>query len=141
MLPRIVVDSSVILKWLYRADEKYLEQADKILQDGYTDKIFILAPELAKYEVGNVLLAAKKLEVGKAKEVFDIFYSLPVQFIAETLGHAEETYAVGSKSGITYYDASFVALAKKEGAILITDNPKHQQKFPGVKVVSLKDYQ
>ena len=42
MLPRIVVDSSVILKWLYRTDEKYLEQADKILQDGYTDKIFIL---------------------------------------------------------------------------------------------------
>jgi len=140
MLPKIVTDSSVILKWLYRTDEKYLEQADKILQDGYTNKIFILAPELAKYEVGNVLLAAKKLEVGKAREALEIFYSLPVQFIAETLGHAKGTYAVGSKSGITYYDASFVALARKEGAILVTDNPKHQQKFPGVKVIPLKEY-
>lgn len=140
MLPRIVVDSSVILKWLYRTDEKYLEQADKILQDGYTNKIFILAPELAKYEVGNVLLAAKKLEVGKAKEALEVFYSFPVQFISETIEISKSTYVIGSKFYVTYYDASFIALAKQENAILITDNPKHQQKFPGVKVVPLKDY-
>lgn len=140
MLPKIVVDSSVIFKWLYRTDEKYLEQADKLLQDGYTNKIFLLAPELSKYEVGNVLLAAKKLDAGKAKEALEIFYALPVQFISETIELSKGTYVIGSKSGITYYDASFAALAKQEKAILITDNPKHQQKLLGVRVIPLKDY-
>ena len=140
MAKKVVVDSSVIVKWVNRENEQDLDEADSLLNDVLVGRVELIAPELAKYEVGNVLLAAKKLEVGKAKKVFEIFYSLPVQFIAETLGHAEETYATGSKSGITYYDASFVALAKKEGAILITDNPKHQQKFPDVKVIPLKDY-
>ena len=139
-LPKFVVDSSVIFKWLYRTDEKYLEQADRLLQDGYTNKIFLLVPELSKYEVGNVLLMAKKLDAERAKEALEIFYSLPVQFISETIELSRETYAIGNKSGITYYDASFAALAKQEEAVLITDNPKHQQKFPGVKVVSLKEY-
>jgi len=139
-LPKFVVDSSVIFKWLYRTDEKYLEQADRLLQDGYTNKIFLLAPELSKYEVGNVLLAAKKLDARKAKEVLEVFYSFPIRFISETIELSKETYVIGSKSGITYYDASFAALAKQEEAILITDNPKHQQKPLGVKVVTLKEY-
>jgi len=141
MLPKVVIDSLVIFKWLYRADEKYLKQADKLLQDGYTNKIILLAPELAKYEVGNVLLVAKKLDLEKAKETLEFFYTLPVQFISETIELSKETYAISRKSGITFYDASFVALAKQEKAVLITDNPKHQQKFPGVKVIPLKDYQ
>jgi predicted nucleic acid-binding protein len=41
---------------------------------------------------------------------------------------------------MTYYDASFVALARIENAVLVTDNPKHQAKQLAVKVISLKDY-
>ena len=41
---------------------------------------------------------------------------------------------------MTYYDASFIALAKQEDAILVTDNPKHQTKISGVKVVPLGEY-
>jgi len=41
---------------------------------------------------------------------------------------------------ITYYDASFIALAQQENAIFITDNTKHQGKTSEVKVIPLSKY-
>src|SRR3989338_6636587 len=52
---RIVVDSSVIVKWLSSQDEKFIPQANKILQDAKEEKIEIYTTELANYEVGNTL--------------------------------------------------------------------------------------
>lgn len=42
--------------------------------------------------------------------------------------------------GITYYDASFLSLAEQLGAVLVTENVKHQVKSSQVKVIPLKDY-
>ena len=47
---------------------------------------------------------------------------------------------IAESAGITYYDASFMALAKQEKATLVTDNPKHQRKIQGIKVIALKNY-
>lgn len=55
-MKKLIVDSSVIIKWLHKEDEKYLGQAAKILEDVKNGTITLLAPELAKYEVGNALL-------------------------------------------------------------------------------------
>ena len=65
---------------------------------------------------------------------------LPVKFVSESAVQAEETYKIGEKSKITYYDACFVSLAKLLNAVLVTDNPKHQAKIKDIKVISLKDY-
>ena len=58
---KLVVDSSVIVKWLNATDEQNLEEADQILADAIKDNVELIAPELAKYEIGNVLLLKKKL--------------------------------------------------------------------------------
>lgn len=63
MTSKLVIDSSVIVKWLNTTDEGNLEKADKILADALQRKVELLAPELAKYEVGNVLLIRKKLSL------------------------------------------------------------------------------
>ena len=47
----LIVDSSVIVKWLNQTKEQNLEQADKILSEAREGKIQLIAPELAKYEV------------------------------------------------------------------------------------------
>lgn len=140
MPPKIIIDSSVILKWLYKENEKYLEQAESVLKDIIEGKIQSLAPDLAKYEVFNVLLKSKKLPYLEAKEAINFILDTPIGF--RTLGRelAYDTYQFGLDAGITYYDASFIALAKQEKATLVTDNPKHQAKIKEVKVVALKDY-
>lgn len=140
MLLRVVVDSSVILKWLYHEDEKYLDQASLLLSRAVNEKVALHAPELAKYEVGNVLLVAKKLSTNYGEEALETFYSLPIIYANLSGKLSIDTFLIGVQCGITFYDAAFIALAKQEDAVLITDNPKHQQKFPGVKVIALKNY-
>jgi len=52
----IIVDSSVVVKWLSADNEEYLTQADKLLFEVEKEKVRLYAPELAKYEVTNALL-------------------------------------------------------------------------------------
>jgi len=141
-MKRLVVDSSVIVKWLHQQEERYLDNANKIIKDAESGNVTLTTSELAKYEVGNALLLSKKISLKDAKISFKGFYLLPIQFIAQSEDEAGETYQIAKENKITYYDASFMALALKENAVLITDNPKHQnKKISGLKVIPLKDYQ
>jgi len=137
---RLVLDSSVMIKWINTVSEFHIENADKILSDALRGNIELLAPELAKYEIGNVLLFSKKLSVKEVQTPLTAFYAYPINFVTQSEELAKETYRIAQDANITYYDASFLALAKQENAILVTDNPKHQGKTTEVKVKSLADY-
>ncbi len=136
----LVVDTSVIVKWLNQDNEDYIEQADKILKDAQLDKIIIIAPELARYEVGNVLLLGKHLSIEQASIVLAQLYKLPITFVEDTAELAEKTLELAVQAEITYYDASFIALACQYDAMLVTDNIKHQGKLNAIKVRAIKDY-
>lgn len=135
----IVVDSSVTVKWINQIDEKLLLQADKLLANAQAGSISLLAPELSKYEVGNALIK-KGLKLPLAYESLGTVYQLPITFIPESEELAKQTYRIAQKAEVTYYDASFIALAKQEDAILVTDNPKHQAKTTEITVTALQDY-
>lgn len=136
----LVVDTSVIIKWLSEDKEKYLEQADRILLDTQRGKVVIIAPELAKYEVGNVLIFGKKLSPQQAALALKQLFALPIKFIVESEELARETYGLAFEFGVTYYDASFMSLTKEYNAALVTDNPKHQGKSTKIKTIPLADY-
>ena len=135
----IVVDSSVTVKWLNQIEEKLLKQADKLLTDTRNGKVSLLSPELAKYEIGNALIR-KGLDEAEAADTLAALYALPIHFIPESESLAQKTYQIANQFAITYYDASFIALAQKHGARLVTDNIKHQGKARDSKVIALKDY-
>jgi predicted nucleic acid-binding protein len=138
--PKIVVDTSVLIKWLSSDKEQHLDLATKVLEDALDNKIQLLAPELTKYEVGNTLLYSKKLTSEQAAIVLEQFYTLPITFITESEELVRETYNIAFVYGITYYDASFMSLAKQYDAILITENLKHQGKSANISVKSLAEY-
>lgn len=134
-----------MVKWVSHDKEPNLTQADQILRDVQEEKIVLVAPELAKYEIGNALLK-KGLSAKQAFQSLGTIYSLPVQFISETEDLAVQTYQLAEEARLsgnknfTYYDASFAALAKQEGATLVTANPKHQKKAKNVRVLAIEDY-
>jgi predicted nucleic acid-binding protein len=97
-------------------------------------------PELAKYEVGNALLY-KQMPVQNALGSLATYYGIPIQFMPQDQQQAQSAMQIAYENKVTFYDASFMALAKEQQADLITDNPKHQEKkISGLKVISLKDY-
>lgn len=136
----VVVDSSVIVKWLNITDEKNITEANNLLLDALDNKVVLLAPELAKYEVGNVLLKGKKLTKQEAKVSLKTLHALPITFVTETEELAPETYLQAFTHTITYYDAAFISLAKQYNATLVTDNIKHQGKSHAINTIALKDY-
>lgn len=140
MPQKTVVDSSVIVKWLNTDNEQNLDQADKVLRDARDGKIELLAPELAKYEVGNVLLFGKKLSKKQASTPLHWLFRLPIRFISESEKSSNETFSIAQDAKITYYDAAFISLAQEYDAILVTDNIKHQGKTKRIKVICLKDF-
>ena len=140
-MKRLVIDSSIIVKWLHQQEERYLDNADKIIKDVKFGDAALITSELAKYEIGNALLLSKKVPLKDAKVSFESLYLLPIQFIVQSEDEAREAYRIAYEKKITYYDASFMALALRQDAILVTDNPKHQdKKISGLKVTSLKNY-
>lgn len=140
MPTQLVIDSSVVVKWLSQKDEGYLDQANQIIQDVQSGAVTLLAPELLKYEVANALLLGKRLSQSDASTPLSTLFTLPIQFVPQSETLANETYKIAQQSGITYYDASFMALAMQENATLVTDNPKHQGKTAKIQVTPLKDY-
>jgi len=140
MKSKVVIDTSVLVKWLNKTDENDIEKADQIMQLACEGKTELITPELAKYELGNVLLKGKQLTKDEAGISLGAAYSLPITFVPESEELAKETYSIAFNFGVTYYDASFMALAKQNDAILITENVKHQGKSKEIEVKSLKNF-
>lgn len=136
----LIIDTSVAVKWLNQDNEENVDKADKILADARNGKFDLLAPELIKYEIGNVLLFGKKISDKDVGYLLKIFYSLPITFIADSDELAKTTYELAFNLGITYYDASFMSLAVEQNAVLVTENIKHQGKSTKITVKSLADY-
>lgn len=135
----VVVDSSVVVKFILSEREEWLDRADKLLRQVERDLVALAAPELVKYEVGNAILHKKLTEVEKLACLGNL-YDLPIKYYPIGKREAGQVVEIASHSGITFYDASFLVLAKKLKAILVTANPKHQEKFKGVKVIPLEKY-
>lgn len=135
----VVVDSSVIVKWVNQQNEKLIEKSDKLLEDCRKGAISLVAPELAKYEVGNVLWK-KGMELPQTLASLGTVYAIPIEFVVQQESYTIAAMEIAKKADITFYDATFVGLAQNLKASLVTDNPKHLKKFEGVKVVALKDY-
>src|SRR3989344_3056388 len=115
-MKNIIIDTSVIVKLLNDQLEQHVKQANKVLLDAQKNKISIFAPELSRYEIGNAILK-KKLSMPFAQDTLETAYDLPIQFVKETYKLACKTYEIAAKTNMTYYDASFIALAKQESAI------------------------
>lgn len=141
MNTNLVIDTSVIVKYLNKVNEANIDKADDIIKLGIRGDVSILVPELVKYEIGNVLLHGKRLTYKEASISLDAFYSLPLEFIPDSEKLSKKTFDVAYKYGITYYDASFLVIAKEYNATLITENFKHQGRVKDIQVTALKDYQ
>lgn len=137
----IVVDSSVAFKWIHSEQEKYVDKADLILKRSKEKNIAMVLPELAKYEIFNAILY-KKMSIFDSQLAVEKFFVIPLQFMSLDEETARMAIKLASELQITFYDASFIALAQSLKAPLVTDNPKHQKKFKGVtiKIIPLKDY-
>ena len=116
-----ILDASVVLKW-YLPDEKLSSLALGLLDQYVSGELEILAPSLLEYEVINGLMIAQKR--GRIKETIILeavegFINLGITYHSLTPLYAK-TLQFAQKYDISFYDASYLGLAHREKAFLIT---------------------
>lgn len=136
---KVVIDTSVAVKWVSDMDEQNVDKADLILEKASKEQVEIAAPIFMKYEMGNAL-EYKKLAEEERFECLRQFYDIPIKFYPISMKQAVETLRIALKMKIPYYDAIFMELAQRLDAELVTANTKHQKSFEKVTVVGLENY-
>jgi len=126
---KIVPDASIILKWVLPLEnEPYSRQAHAISQAFYDNEIDLVVPSLWVYEVGNVL-AIKYPEV--ARTLLAHLLNLDIPVVHPSLRQIELTTKLVVRHAVTFYDASYHALAVTTGALFVTADEKFLQKVTG----------
>ena len=122
----VVPDASVLLKWVLPEErEPYAAQAIAIRDAFIAGRIHLLVPSLWFYEVGNVLAAhypdsaAERLA---ALAAFRLPEALP------TSAWREQIIKLAADHGVTFYDASYHALAAVLDGVFVTADEKYLRK-------------
>jgi predicted nucleic acid-binding protein len=130
-LPSYVVDASIALKWTIRTDEPFLEQADMLLLDYQNGLVQLMGPIHLPSEVAHGLVRAVRrgrISRDDAHDQLHLFLSLRIPIFGQgDLFH--EAVDLAESLGCSFYDASYVALAKRRGIYLVHADEALQAKM------------
>ena len=131
----MILDSSVIFKWFF--DEEGTDRALAILQDIQKEKISMFAPRLLFYEIGNSLLYHKPFTEDKIKYASKILEELSFSFYDFTFQEWNTIIDEAHHYNISFYDYSYLFLAKQLNTQLITADTKLFKKNKNLGFVKL----
>jgi len=134
-----VIDASVAAKLFITED--YTKKATEIMEAHTRGTLSILAPTLIVYELGNIFYKHPQITAKRAYEFVTRFLDLQVNMIniysnTELL---KETCNISKNRDVTFYDASYIALAEKTKTKLVTADEKIQNKAPDTTIL-IKDF-
>ncbi len=120
---RVVIDTSALLSFVF-PDESTPPEISKILRLAAKNKKILLAPTLLKYELGNSIRSAikqKRINILTAIDILDHINKLKIYFLDPD---SQKTLELSIKNGLTFYDASYLALSIEKNAKLLTLDKK-----------------
>jgi len=127
---RYIFDSSAIYSLVKRG-------MPEILAQNYTC-------DLARYELGNILInegRMKTLSETEQKSALDLIVrALNLLASVDIRDNEEDILRAAIDYTLSFYDASYVNLAKRTGAVLVTEDEKLVKKINGyIKVISAEE--
>jgi len=138
-LTNLVVDASVAFKWLIPDDaEEDVPFAKQFLVDHMEGRVAIAVPALLFSEVGNILLFGRaRPSLEEAAEALQDLFSIPLSIAPPDGETAAAALRLASQYGLSYYDATYLALAESLECTLITADQKLARRTRGNGRVSL----
>jgi predicted nucleic acid-binding protein len=122
----VVPDASVLLKWVLPEErEPHAAQAVSIRDAFIAGRIRLLVPSLWFYEVGNVLVAHYP---DSAAERLAALAAFRLSEARPTSAWRERIVKLATDHRVTFYDASYHALAVVLGGIFVTADDKYLRK-------------
>lgn len=138
-----MVDASVVAKWVLPG-EPHEENALKLKKDHVLGLVELHAPAFIVEEVANALWRATKLRRLSKEDAQQALIALnDMKIILYELDWAKaaQSLAIACKHNIALYDASYLFLADKIKAQLLTaDNKLYETAKEHFKLLNLKEY-
>ena len=139
MAAKIVVDTSVLIKWIKTKNEDLLNEARRLLTDIERRPLEVHVPALLLYEAGNILLLKTDLDVAGLNDALSDLEALPFIVAPPATPLLKRAARLGKEYRLTFYDASFPALAVELNCPFVTaDGPifEHTRSLPRVRHLS-----
>lgn len=120
---KLVLDASVLLKIFFEEDNS--EEVEKLFKMARKKELTIIVPPLIRFEILNVL--AKNVKNSeKIVEAFEVLKKLNLMTMEPRAKfELEALKSASANKNITFYDASYHALAKDFDATFITADKKY----------------
>jgi predicted nucleic acid-binding protein len=131
----IVVDASVILKWVL-GDEREADQgkAMELLHAWAEGRCELAAPSLWAFEAGNILGRFLDKE---AQEKMELLLGLGICSVELTPEMTGMISAWMQDKAVTFYDAAYLAAAHDRNALLVTADQSFARKMRDVQGICL----
>lgn len=130
----VVLDTSVVAKWFI--DEEGSNKAAKIREEFLNGIEQIVIRDLTLYELGN-LLKFKGFSPSEIESALGSLFDLGVDIVAPTKDILGAAAKIAEKYDLTFYDASFAALAQELRFKLKTADKKILEKTKALGFVEL----
>ena len=113
----LVVDASMALAWLFDDEDSPVvgEALERLKEEG------AVVPQLWHLEIRNALLSAERrgrISLEEIGERLDALNGLPIQTDEEP--NHQSAFDLAGKHGLSFYDALYLELSKRQGAELAT---------------------
>jgi len=120
MAQKIVVDTSVLIKWIKTQNEELVNEARRLLNEVETKPLDVHVPALLLYEIGNILLLITRLDPHGLANAIGHLEALPFIVAPPATPLLSRPARLGRELSLTFYDASFLAVAVELDCPLIT---------------------
>lgn len=125
----VVLDASVVIKWFRSKDESGLIKARAYRRDHLTGKIRISVPELLYYEVLNALATKPGIFSEQLNKAAVLLEEMGLDRYPLRSRLASETVKFKMEYNLSFYDASYIALASILETEFVTADEKLVQKL------------
>lgn len=116
---RAVADASVVAKWFL--SEPYRDDALRLRNDFIAGDLRLSSPALMPFEVLNALrFSRSSLDVAALHEIAKSLILYPIELHGLEGAFLDLTVDISSRTEMTVYDSSYLALAKGLGCYLYT---------------------
>jgi predicted nucleic acid-binding protein len=124
MASKLVVDTSVLIKWIKTRDEDLVAEAKSLLKTIQETPLEVAVPALLLYEIGNILLMKTRLDTEALARAIDQISAFPLVVADPRADLLRRTARLGRELKLTFYDSSFLALAEELDCAFVTADRK-----------------
>ena len=110
-MTRLLVDTSVLVKWFHAEGEGELAEAQLIRDAHVAGHLEAHILDLAIYEVGNVLVRALRWGAGEVADQLDDLYAIIGPPLVMAPDWVRGAAGLAAAHGLSFYDASWAAAA------------------------------